>query len=259
MRTKGKIRRLPTLTERLVEPIQSPSTLNLSSKDLPPEMFSLLDKGKGFCPTPRNYDTFALINDATSYTRRCRLREYFNDQTMPENDIPKKLYIGSDWTPSTGQDPALDLYCSNIEKDASMFIPPKSVTDNLPRPEREYLYALRNDQSLTTRQADKGGRMVVMDTVDYNESINTMLSNDLVYKQLDEDPTLEIHKRIADQIRKLESAEIVSSKLASNILAGELVCPHFYGLPKIHKPTPEGKRLPPFREPVSSVKGLLLA
>ena len=117
------------------------------------------------------------------------------------------------------------------------------------------MYSLPSDHSLTTRQADKGGRMVIMDTNDYNESINAMLSNELIYKPLPEDPTVEIQELINNQIYELNSAGVISDKLSSNITTGEFICPHFYGLPKIHKPTPENQRLPPFRGIVSSVKG----
>ncbi len=51
--------------------------VNLSSKTLPPEAISLLDKGLSFCPTPRNLDTEKLTLELNEFYRRVRLREFF--------------------------------------------------------------------------------------------------------------------------------------------------------------------------------------
>ena len=95
------------------------------------------------------------------------------------------------------------------------------------------------------RQADKGGKMVIMDTSAYDQEIYALLQNKNIYEPIPSDPTQEIHRSIAFLIRDIESSGAMTDKIADSILTGgELKCPHFYGLPKIHKPNAPGHSLP---------------
>ena len=62
-------------------------------------------------------------------------------------------------------------------KEATQFIPllylPKG---NLTTYERAALKDLTFDPSLTVREADKGGRLVIINTVDYDASMRSMLA-----------------------------------------------------------------------------------
>ena len=126
-----------------------------------------------------------------------------------------------------------------MEKEALSFTPSSNpIRDKISQEKRKALKSLSQDPSLTIREADKGGRIVVMDTCDYNSAINTILNNNDVYKLLNEDPTTHILDTINNHISILEDNDILSEKVSFNIRVGNAVCPHFYGLPKIHKDIP---------------------
>ena len=217
---------------------------------------SLLDKGRGFCPRPGVYKGFDFVENTLEYTRRCRLKERFFDTESAPLEVPKNLYIRSSWTPPTHRNPALELYCQSMEKEATHFIPsPYLPKDNLTKNERAALKELTSDPSLTVREADKGGRLVIMNTVDYDASMRSMLANPGVYGTLSSDPTHTISNHMTRHINTLLKLEVLTEKLADSILTGDPQCPHFYGLPKIHKSIPPEKRLPPFRGIIASVNG----
>ena len=224
-------------------------TLNLSSKTLPTAYYSLLDKGKGFCPTPRPYDTFSHLTDTLTYTRRCRLKEFFHDSDNQPPQIPQKLRRPSSFIPPTGRNAALDLYCQSMEIEASKFVPNKGKLKdkNLTLSEFSALKSLRSDHSITIREADKGGRMVIMDTSDYDLEIKTILSNPATYSPIPSDPSLDINTNLNVLLQKLFKAKIIDENLLKAIRnePEDIICPHFYGLPKVHKPTLPNHSLPP--------------
>ncbi|XP_012941014.1 uncharacterized protein LOC106012483, partial [Aplysia californica] len=127
--------------------------------------------------------------------------------------------------------------------------------DNLNGAERKALHDLMHDNDLTIREADKGGSLVVMNTSDYKHALNIMLNNPTLYKPLTSDPTSSHLKAIHKQIRTLEQFKVISPEIHKSILHGEVSCPHFYGLPKIHKPNKQGSILPPFRGIISQIRG----
>ena len=232
------------------------STIDLTGRSLPSTFLSVLDKGKGFCPNPGPYNNFALVQDTMEFTRRCRLAEYFDGRLPRTSDIPKKLYVKSTWQPPSGRSAALDLYCERMELDAASFIPDNNpIRDNLSREERQALRSMSADSSLTIRQADKGRRMVIMDTEDYDGAISAILSNTEIYAPLRQDPTPDIKSLIQTQVGVLNDCGIISDELHRCINWGDVECPHFYGLPKVHKTIPPGSKLPPMRGIISSVKG----
>ena len=66
-----------------------------------------------------------------------------------------------------------------MELSAVKFIlnPIELTLKNISKEQSQALKTLCNDHSLTIREADKGGRMVIMDTLDYNREISSMLDN----------------------------------------------------------------------------------
>lgn len=55
---------------------------------------------------------------------------------------------------------------------------------------------LLKNQTMTVKQADKGGAAVVWNTVDYIDEANRQLRGTHVYKSLDRDPKWEISLKI---------------------------------------------------------------
>ena len=99
--------------------------------------------------------------------------------------------------------------------------------------------------------------MVIMDTCDYNNEIKLMLHNPSTYSSIPSDPSLDINQELNVILLKLLEAGVLDEKLYKAIVNEEsaISCPHFYGLPKIHKPTLPDHSLPPFRGIISSLHG----
>ena len=72
---------------------------------------------------------------------------------------------------------------------------------------------------------------------------------------LRQDPTPDIKSLIQTQVGVLNDCGIILDELHRCINWGDVECPHFYGLPKVHKTIPPGSKLPPMRGIISSVKG----
>lgn len=83
------------------------------------------------------------------------------------------------------------------------------VHDNLTQEERKALDALKKDNSIIIKPADKGGAVVVMDIKDYEIEIYRQLDNNLFYKRFASNPTEMFKNEIHDILQGvLENIEI---------------------------------------------------
>ena len=115
--------------------------LNLSTSET-----SLLNKGLGYCPTPRSINVFELNQDLESFCRRMRLKEFFFDKQQDTDGA----YSTNPFKPKSSWNPPkrnhhleifLDKVCSDIKQ-----IELKRHVDNLSANERHALRALRRVQ-----------------------------------------------------------------------------------------------------------------
>ena len=67
---------------------------------------------------------------------------------------------------------------------------------NLPPLESKALKNLQADDEIVIVPADKGRAAVVMDRLDYDSKINTLLSDQLTYQKLTHDPAPALERRI---------------------------------------------------------------
>ncbi|CAF1468646.1 unnamed protein product [Didymodactylos carnosus] len=61
--------------------------------------------------------------------------------------------------------------------------------------QRQAIRKLKEDEDITVIPADKGGKVVVMNVTDYIKKIREKLDTK-AYKQLEEDPSKYIHKKL---------------------------------------------------------------
>ena len=97
-----------------------------------------------------------------------------------------------------------------------------------------------------------------MNTCDYDNSLTNMLNNSNTYTPIPSDPSLSINSDLNDILRDLHEANILSDDVFKCIVNDVdcITCPHFYGIPKLHKPESTYKyNLPPFRGIIASVSG----
>ena len=125
---------------------------------------------------------------------------------------------------------ALRSQISQVLQRAS--VPPS----NLPQDELRALHDLRKDKDRVIIQADKGNCTVVMDRKDYDEKVQEILNDQKTYKVLDKDPTQQTERKLNEKLANLKREDKISDNLYKKLRSSDSLPPHFYGLPKVHKP-----------------------
>lgn len=94
-------------------------------------------------------------------------------------------------------DPSITVLEKLVLKDlAAMETTKLKIRHNLSEQDSIHLKALANDDTITIKPADKGGALVVLDTVTYINEIDRQLSDVNFYRKISHDPTLAIQKLI---------------------------------------------------------------
>ncbi len=110
------------------------------------------------------------------------------------------------------------------------------------------MVALSSNPEIIIKPADKGDKIVILDTTTYISEALRQLSDARAYRQLASDPTHVNNTQVRRLIDELEQCGSISPKVASYLVFDKPKTPQLYLLPKIHKPT----RPPPGRPIVSA-------
>ena len=124
----------------------------------------MLAKGLKFIPTPVTNDNLIrqqLLHDFEKFARRMRL-QYMYYGTEKEKH---PFYVKSNWNPPVQQSVALESYLEEV-KISLAEINLTNPKNNLPPAEREALKALKDDEQINLKKADKGTNTVVMSKED---------------------------------------------------------------------------------------------
>ena len=131
-----------------------------------------------------------------TFVRKLGLKEYFLDKNYVSDDLVQPK---SEFTAKTGRVPELDDLANEIEK---IEIKEKPFKDNSSKEERKSLNDLQTNDSITIKEADKGGAVVIM-TKSYYEMVMEHLRDESTYLEADlENPdkrVMEIIKEFADE------------------------------------------------------------
>ena len=124
-------------------------------------------------------------------------------KTRPTNDKPSILKQSTGWTPPNSQDQNFDLYRNLTQREILKELDkaPAYKRFNLPKAERQAIKTLLENNKITIKPADKGGKIVIQDTVDYIKECERQLQDTTYYRRLYTDPTQELNSTIK---RKLE-------------------------------------------------------
>ena len=113
--------------------------------------------------------------------------------------------------------------------------------NNLTKREREALNRLSNNTDIIIKPVDKGGATVIMNTKDYVKEAKRQLDNEVYYKRVERDFTLE-HERLINQcVDKLILDGELAEEVAKLLRPAQSRTPIFYMLPKIHKVNNPGR------------------
>ena len=108
---------------------------------------------------------------------------------------------------------------------------------NVTREEEEALKELKNNEKIGILKADKGNATVVMNTEDYEEKVNSLLSDECTYEKLPTRPNSVNHitSKINQYVWNLYRNENINKKCYHYLRCSNAITPRFYGLPKIYK------------------------
>ena len=130
---------------------------------------------------------------------------------------------------------------SEAIKDEIQHCQQKSMKDNLSKRERAALKRLQLRNDIIIKKADKGGATVIMDKSDYYNEAMRQLNNTDNYIRETQDNTNKNEKIIESKLTDLIESKDITKKTAEKLKPKKSRTPHFYLLPKIHKPNNPGR------------------
>ncbi|XP_075142257.1 metabotropic glutamate receptor 3-like [Leptodactylus fuscus] len=167
----------------------------------------------------------------------------------------KKVNIRNpDYYPLSARVPVLDHFQTAVESDLIKLhhTSADKRSHNLTKQEKDSLKFLQQRDDIVIRMADKGGKVVIMNSTDYNSSVLTILQDTNTCKKLSSDPTHIFSNKLFHLLQEGVSLGIFTEKEFDYLYVREPIIPIFHGLPKIHKDT-----LPPPLRPIISGIGSL--
>ena len=114
--------------------------------------------------------------------------------------------------------------------------------DHLPRRLETALENLKRDKNIRIFHADKGGKVVVMNTLDYENKANDLLSDTNTYQEVTSNPLEKVNKSFWSSLRVITKTRMTliitqsHPRFFTKLLPVNAILPYFYGLPKLHKP-----------------------
>ena len=82
-------------------------------------------------------------------------------------------------------------------------------------------------------RADKGNATVVMDSEEYNQKLETMLSDKKTYELLKQDPAKSCETKLKNLLSSMK--DHLDEKTYRKLATTDGNTPRLYGVPKIHK------------------------
>ena len=260
--------------------------VNLSNVKLTDNEKSVLEKGLNFSIIEKKVDKEILLDDIYKFSQKLELRTFFDsnnsNHVQSNNNAGKSKSVNdphtketvressdnendnenlnerSDmsgkirnpyWNPKKNPPNALVLYIKAIKESICALLSKNtSFKDNLTQDQRIALSNLKQREDIVIQQADKGGKIVIMNKDDYVNACNLMLEDKEFYEVVEEDSNINTVKEIRNNLEKL--GEYITDK-EKKYIEEDLDNPRipvFYGLPKIHKLF---TNIPPMRPIVS--------
>ncbi|XP_077986089.1 uncharacterized protein LOC144440576 [Glandiceps talaboti] len=138
-----------------------------------------------------------------------------------------------------------EVACRNLnERDSNelrskvvnILMRPKKIESNLSKEEQLALKDLKQDNDIQILPADKGRMVVVLNTSDYKQKCQDLLSDSGTYLKLGKrDPTTKYKKELVSVLQQLEEEGGLNRVQYRQLYPTSETPPKFYGLPKVHK------------------------
>ena len=209
--------------------------VNLSSRKLSLLEISTLNKGLNFCVSTNGKTSINkdIDNDLKKFTRTLQLRFLFNNHSLKEVE---KFTGNPTWNPPKSKcSPEINGFTDYLQQEIKKLIVVNKTKHNISREERNALEILSKDKNILIQKADKGGSIVVLNTIDYEDKMKTMLSDAVTYTEIPCINLIEAKTQIDKIIGQLFNFDYISKKQNKFLTRCTPKIPILYGLPKIHK------------------------
>ena len=111
-----------------------------------------------------------------AFCRRLRLREFFQDNSINENDLNtaengflKNFRIPSNWSPPLGRNQSLKSIIHLTKQLVLYHKQPRTRLHNISPAERKALKELQTNPNIVIKAADKGSAVVILNSEDYKK------------------------------------------------------------------------------------------
>ena len=206
---------------------------------LSPLETKLLTKGLNFIPTTRN-KPIEIMKDLNNFQRLINLKLFWHlhDNYYKPLKSPMAKFIKSDFQPHkfiSDEHPIWDNFTNQLIKDLKKDIP----TSNCNLNDLKIWKDLINHKDFYILNADKGGKIVLWDRIEYQTEARRQLDDITTYQKLSDNQTKAFTKLISNKLAnlylKLLSCNNINQTNYKKLIAMKHKIPPIYFLPKIHK------------------------
>ncbi|XP_072048537.1 uncharacterized protein [Amphiura filiformis] len=190
--------------------------VNLSKHKLTDPQKRVLAKGLNFAPSPNKipYDEYIVATELACY----KLLQ--NEVTVLRSEMANTLRSA------------------------------KPMKSNISKEERQAIFDLKKDESILILPADKGKATVVMDTEEYEQKLNNMLSDEKTYEVLTKDPIAKYKRELVSILTRFKTENKITRAQYDYLYPTAENVPRIYATPKIHK---EGNKVRPIVDYTGSI------
>ena len=174
---------------------------NLSNQELTKHQINLLAKGLKFVPCPITKETHItkqLLRDYDNFARKMRLRYIFHGQDKK----PHPFHVKSTWKPPVQPSVALESYLEGVRTQLAV-VKLTKPKNNLPPKERETLKALKTNNEINVKKADKGTTTVVLSKQEKINEGQIQLNSKDHYMPLEQPMVRETNRKVTQLINEL--------------------------------------------------------
>ena len=161
---------------------------------------------KLYVPTPPREHPAKILQDYLLFDQKLQLRYYFEEKEVKLQNQPSSSILkhSTGWTPPGSQDQNFDSYRHLTQRELlnKLNIAPKYKRFNLPKAETNAIKSLAKNDKITIKPVDKGGKIVIQDTMYYIKECKTQLNDTTYYRRLYSDPTQELNNIIKAKLEK---------------------------------------------------------
>ena len=159
---------------------------------------------------------------------------------------PRTLKFKKKFKPKSGWRPyppnrTLEIFQRLVKQEILKSKTKKTKHNNLTKQERIGLKELKDNPHIVIKKADKSSAVVVMNTTDYLREGYRQLQDTNFYQKIPADITPHISERIAKQLVKMKSLNLITEKNFEYLNIRNPTEARFYLLPKIHKKNIPGR------------------